>query len=359
MSDIINSNILATLIAILLGTFLLTYYLIPKIINVVNHKKLMDFPNERSSHIKLTPTFGGASFFMILVLVLLIIQEFDQDNLSLNIIAGLTVLLFIGLKDDLVIISPRSKLLGQLFASFVFLYNTDFGNINLHGFFGVYEVGAYVGILLAILVMLAIINAFNMIDGIDGLAAGIGMISLCIYSVIFYSLGNYFLVSICVALVGSLIAFLRFNLSSKRKIFMGDTGSLIIGFVAAIMTMKFLTLDANSLKQLTFIPQNSIFVVCSILVFPLLDTLRILIVRINNKKHPLLADRNHIHHVLLDLGNSHIKASLIISSFTLIFSVGFIYLTTQITNLWLITCIFFFSFFLFIGIFFKLSLTKK
>ncbi len=359
MVEFINSHALQSSCILLVCTFLLTYFLIPKIIKVVNHKSLMDSPNARSSHKHLTPTFGGASFFAILIITLLLIQMLDLNNLSLNITAGLTILLFTGLKDDLVVISAKAKLLGQFIAVILFLFNTSFYEINLHGFLSIYETGPYVGYVVTVFIMLSIINAFNLIDGIDGLAASIGIISLVMYAVIFFFLKEYYFILICASLIGSLLAFLRFNLSSKKKIFMGDTGSLIIGFIVSVMTIKFLTADQVSLIELSFIPQNSIFVACSILIFPLFDTIRILMVRISNKKHPLLADKNHIHHVLLDHGNSHIKTSILISSFSLLFSLLFIYLTTQISNIWLILGLFSVSYLIFLAIFFKLSISRK
>ncbi len=359
MIEFINSHALQSSSIILVCTFLLTYFLIPKIINVVNHKSLMDSPNERSSHQHLTPTFGGASFFVILIITLLLIQMLDLNNLSLNIIAGLTILLVTGLKDDLVVISPQAKLFGQFIAVGIFLFNTNFYEINLYGFLGIYETGPYVGYIFTMFIMLSIINAFNLIDGIDGLAASIGIISLSMYAVIFFFLKEFYYILICASLVGSLLAFLRFNLSSRKKIFMGDTGSLIIGFIVAVMTVKFLKVEQSSLLELSFIPQNSIFVACSILIFPLFDTVRIILVRIRKKKHPLLADKNHIHHVLLDHGNSHIKTSILISSFSLLTSVLFIYITTQISNIWLILGLFLVSYLIFAAFFFKLSINRK
>jgi len=359
MVEFIYSHALQSACILLACTFILTYYLIPKIINVVKYRSLMDSPNERSSHKRLTPTFGGASFFAILIITLLLIQLLDVDSLSLNITAGLTILLFTGLKDDLVVISARAKFTGQCIAVVFFLFNTGFYEINLHGFLGIYETGPYLGYVFTSFIILSIINAFNLIDGVDGLAASIGIISLSMYAVIFYFLQEFYYILICASLIGSLLAFLRFNLSSKKKIFMGDTGSLIIGFIVSVMTIKFLSVDQGSLRELRFIPQNSIFVACSILIFPLFDTIRILMVRISKKKHPLLADKNHIHHVLLDHGNSHIKTSIIISSFSLLFSLLFIYLTTQITNIWLILGLFSVSYLIFLAIFFRLSINRK
>ncbi len=359
MTKFINLHILESLGLILLMAFVLTTYIIPKIIKVVNYKDLMDLPNQRSSHAELTPTFGGISFFLILILTLVITQNFDKDNLSLNVVAGLTVLLFTGLKDDLVVISLRSKLLGQLLSVGIFLFNTNFYITNLNGFLGFYEIEMFFGIAVTTIIILSVINVFNLIDGIDGLAASIGVITISIYIVIYYLVNEYFFALIGISLIGSLVAFLRFNLSSSKKIFMGDTGSLIIGFIVAILTIKFLMLDTNDLNKLTFIPNNSVFVVASILIFPIFDTIRVLIVRLYKKKNLLLSDKNHTHHMLLKLGNSHIKASFLISVFSLIFSIFFIYLTTKIKNTWIIAGVYVFIFSLFFRFFLKSSFQES
>jgi len=359
MGQYLFSNILLSIFLVLLATFLITYYLIPKIINVVNHKQLMDSPNHRSSHTELTPTFGGVSFYIILVLTLLLVKDLDENFLSVNIIAGLTIILFTGLKDDLVIISHRSKLLGQLFAGFVFLYATDQYNIDFNGFLGIFSLNATIGFICALMIITIVVNAFNLIDGIDGLAASIGIIVLSIYAAIYYYLGLYFYTFISISLIGSLIAFLRFNLSSSKKIFMGDTGSMIIGFVVAVLTIRFLNLEPSQLEEINFIPQNSLFVVLSILIFPVFDMIRILVVRMMKKKHLLLADKNHSHHVLLNRGNSHRKTSVLIGIVTLIGSLALLYLATTLMNRWTLLLIFFLAFLIFLAMFSKLSFEKE
>ncbi|MDJ0646829.1 MAG: MraY family glycosyltransferase [Flavobacteriaceae bacterium] len=359
MDQFIYSNTLLSIFLVLLATFLFTYYLIPKIINVVNHKRLMESPNHRSSHTELTPTFGGVSFFIILVLTLLLVKNLQESSLSINIIAGLTIILFTGLKDDLVIISHRSKLLGQSFAGIVFLYSTKLYNINLNGFLGLHEMHVVVSFILTLLIIIIIINAFNLIDGIDGLAASIGIIILTIFAVVYYFLELYFFTFMTVSLVGSLLAFLRFNLSSRKKIFMGDTGSMIIGFIVSVMTLKFLSLTPSQLEQINFVPRNSPFVILSILIFPIFDMIRILMLRISKKRHPLLADKNHSHHVLLERGNSHRKTSVLIGLFSLIASLLLLYLATVLTSIWMLLAIFLLSYLVFLGLFSKLSLGKQ
>ena len=355
MIESITSSTTYGVLFITLGAFVLTYYLIPKIIKVVNHKELMEHPNQRSSHITLTPTFGGISFFIILILTVLVINPVETNTNSLHIVAALTILLFTGLKDDLVVISYTSKIIGQLAAIGLFLIDTDFYKINLQGFLGINELGVIAGVICTVFLMLAIINAFNLIDGIDGLSATVAIVCLTFYGIIFYQAEEVFFLFICVSLIGSLIAFLRFNLSSNKKIFMGDTGSLIIGFIIAVMTLKVLNFNESTLNEIGFIPKNIAFIVSSILVFPLFDTLRILMVRIRKKQNLFLADRNHIHHLLLELGFSHTKSSIIISLSTLIFTLVFLYLTTIIENIWIISGAYFGSLIIIYLLIFKLS----
>lgn len=359
MKEFLKTHLHESLLLLFLAGFMVTYYLIPKIIKLVNHKNLMDAPNNRSSHKKLTPTFGGVAFYIVLVLSLLLINVFESMNLSLYILAALSVLLFVGLKDDLVVISYKTKLFGQLCAVLIFLFSTDFYQVNLNGFLGFYELNFYWGSLVSIIIALSIINAINLIDGVDGLASSTSIIILTIYSLIFYVTKQYFFVLLSLSLVGSLLAFLRFNLSSKNKIFMGDTGSLILGFVISILTLRFLGLENYEFQEVNFIAKNAPFYALSILIFPIFDMFRIVIVRLKNKKHPLLADKNHTHHVLLDLGNSHIKTSLKICFITFLATLTLIYLTMKIDNFWMLALIFIVFFASFMWIFSRLSIKRE
>jgi len=179
-------------IILFVGSFILSYYTIAKIKDVVLYKRLMDHPDERSSHTTKTPTLAGASFFSVLIFALYVIQGYDLHGISLSIIVGLTILLFIGLKDDLVVISAWMKILGQAAAIGILLLNGNFIIINLNGFLEIYELPYLLAVFLSGFLMLIIINAYNLIDGIDGLAAMIGIIIFTVFSVIFYLTNHYF-----------------------------------------------------------------------------------------------------------------------------------------------------------------------
>ncbi len=325
------------LFTLLLGSFLVTHIVLPKIIAVVTYKSLMDDPNQRSSHLERTPSLGGIAFFIVLILGFYFIRTFDQEDKIFAILPGLLILFIIGLKDDLVVLSPLTKLGAQLLAVSFVLANPAYQITDLHGFLGIQEVSLFVTLPASVFIMVAIINAYNLIDGIDGLAAIVGIVIFSSLAVLFFFLGLYFYLSISVLLIGTLLAFLRFNLSSTKKIFMGDTGSLIIGFMIATAVVRISSLSAVQLKSLPFYLDNLPLVVMAILIIPFFDTGRVFAIRLLNKRSPFSPDRNHIHHVLIDYFNlSHKKASFFIGLFNLVFILTFIAISTSVNNYFLL-----------------------
>ncbi|WP_373517222.1 glycosyltransferase family 4 protein [Pricia sp.] len=325
---------LETAISIFIGVFLLTYLTIPKIIKVVEYKRLMDNPNQRSSHTLRTPTLGGVAFFYTLIIALFFIRARDHYDEAMYIIPGLTILFIIGLKDDLVVISPGAKLLSQVAAIAFILANPSFTIHSLNGFLNINEIPYFLYLIIGGFMMITIINSYNLIDGIDGLASIVGIVILVIYTTIFYLTEEYFFALLAIALNASLMSFLGFNLSSDKKIFMGDTGSLIVGFIISVLTLKFLALRPVVYTDLPFLLENAPIIAISILIVPLFDTARVFAIRIANKKGPFSADRNHTHHVLIDYwGLTHKQASFIIGCFNLLFVTLFIVLGSTAKNL--------------------------
>ncbi|MFD1615871.1 MraY family glycosyltransferase [Gelatiniphilus marinus] len=321
------------------GSYILTFLTIPKIIGLVEYKNLMDSPNSRSSHLKKTPTLGGVSFFYALIFALFFLKKWSEFDEPIYIIPGLTILFIVGLKDDLVVLSPYAKLIAQVLAITFVISNESFTIHTLNGFLGINEIPIYIYYVIAGFIMLTIINAYNLIDGIDGLAAIVGIVILIIYATIFYMTKEYFFLLLSLTLNGCLIAFLKYNLSTtNEKIFMGDTGSLIVGFIISILTLKFLALTPEKYDSLPFLIENIPLIAISILIVPLFDTARVFTIRLANKKSPFSADRNHTHHILIDYFKiSHRKASLIIGGFNLLFVYLFIILGSASYNLWLVT----------------------
>lgn len=322
-----------TLSTCLLGSFLCTYLTIPKIIGVVTYKRLMDNPNERSSHTGKIPSLGGIAFFMVTLMGFYFLQRYDHSEMTMALIPGLLILFITGLKDDLVVLGPITKLGAQFAAISFVLLDPAFQIRSLNNFMGIENISLYISIPLAAFVMLFIINAFNLIDGIDGLASMVGIVIFGVYSLVFYALHLYFFLGVSLLIIGSLVAFLRYNLSGTKKIFMGDTGSLIIGFLIAAATIRIFGLEPELLQKLPLQLENMPLVAMAILIVPVFDTARVFTVRLINGKRPFTADRNHIHHILMDYFKfSHRRTSIILGVANGIFVIVFIFLGINFTN---------------------------
>ena len=316
----------------LIGSFLLVYIIIPKITWVVTSRELIDHPDERSAHIKPTPTMAGFSFFITIVILLFFIKEWDTDCISINYLAGLSLIFGIGLKDDLVLATPKAKLLGEIVAISFLIVCSAIELQTLDGFLGIYKIPFVLSVLLIMLLFLTIINSYNLIDGIDGLASIIGIVVFSVYGLIFYVTGLFFYFLLSLGLIGILLSYLKYNFSHTKKIFMGDTGSLIIGFSMGFLTLKILTMEASLFSHFAFQPENKLFVIAAILSIPLFDLFRVIGIRLLNGKSPFYPDRNHIHHVLVDYGWSHIKTTLVLGGLNYVLVILVIYLCSHFNS---------------------------
>jgi len=293
--------------------FLASAYLIPKVSKISSSKGLMDQPNNRSSHLKSTPSLGGIAFYIIFIFTLYFTDQFDDLTISKSILPGATLMFFMGLKDDLVGLSPKIKFGGQILACCFVLNHPAFDFDNLNGFLEIFSIPIWIGKPLSLLIMITIINAYNLIDGIDGLAASLGTVALTCLAICFFWIDNNFLGLTAVSMIGTLLGFLFFNLSERKKIFMGDTGSLLIGFLISIMSIRLLSLDAN-LNTLPFHQKYIPLLMGVIILLPIYDVIRVFIIRLIEGRPALSADRKHLHHVIIDKLNwSHRRASFALS----------------------------------------------
>jgi len=314
MYDIILSFITA---------FILVYLAIPSIINIAKVKQLYDVPDSRKSHEEVVPTLGGVAIFAGVIFSIILWTPFDVFGDLQYILCAFIIIFLIGAKDDILPMSPYRKLLGQILACFILVFKAQVRLTSLYGIFGVYELPLVVSIILSMFTILVIINAFNLIDGINGLSGSIAtMISL--------SMGTWFflvdrtdLAIIAYSLAGATIAFLRYNITPAR-IFMGDTGSMLIGIVSAILAIEFIEIH-NEIKGSPYAFKAVPAVAFGILILPLFDTLRVFIVRILRGKSPLHPDRSHIHHLLLDSGLSHMQATAVLVGVNLLFILFVVY----------------------------------
>lgn len=335
--EFFNANYELFIASIFIGTFGVTFYLIPKVLWVSKERNLMAVVNERSAHSVAVPSFGGVAFYITLILVLSILQSMRLTFVGNHLIAAITILFMVGLKDDLVISSARVKLIGQITAALFVIFSPELELTNLYGFLGIYEIHVLAGIFLKGLFVIALINAYNLIDGIDGLGAITGIIISGVYAWVFYGTGQPYYVLVSVSVAGVLTAFLRYNFSSRKKMFMGDSGSLIIGLILAFLSIKHLVMEPYSpLISEGYNPGNRLLFLGCVLFIPTFDTLRVIIIRKINGTSPFSADRNHAHHVLLDLGLSHFKASLCFGILNLLIIIIYLYFSNKLDQLWLL-----------------------
>ncbi|WP_370900570.1 glycosyltransferase family 4 protein [Chryseobacterium gossypii] len=315
-----QSNIPIFYVKIGLGfvfSFLITFFSVPTIVKISRRKNLMDEPGVRSSHLRKIPNLGGIAIFYSIG-VCASIFAYELFDLYKFLFASLVILLYVGVMDDIVVMRAYKKLVAQIIVSSLIVIGSDIRIRSLFGIFGIYELSYFVSIMFSIITFIILINAFNLIDGIDGLAGGYSVICSGLFGISYYRLGeyNYPLVVLSVIIIGAVLAFLYYNLSNYRtnKIFMGDTGSMLLGFLLAFTSICFIDIFID--KALPNVPryhlQSAPVVAVAILILPIVDTLNVIIVRIANKKSPFDADKNHIHHKLLKLNFTHRRSSFYI-----------------------------------------------
>jgi UDP-GlcNAc:undecaprenyl-phosphate GlcNAc-1-phosphate transferase len=281
--------------------FLITFFAIPVIIQVARDKKLFDEPDERKVHKTMIPTLGGLGIFAGFILATLLGVPFESPLVKYYVAAAI-VIFFLGIKDDILVLSAGKKFIGQLIAAGIIIKFGDVRINSMHSFFGMNEIPHTVSIILTFFTIIVITNSFNLIDGVDGLAGSLGLLTSVIFGLYFCAIQEWSLAVLAFSLAGSLIGFLIYNFS-PAKIFMGDTGSLLIGLVNSILVIKFINLADN---PVTGFPLKAVPAIgFSILIVPLFDTLRVFGLRILKRRSPFSPDRNHIHHFLLDLGFNH------------------------------------------------------
>lgn len=335
--DIMEQNRLFQVFFTVIVSFLVSKTSIPVIITISRLKNLMDIPGNRSSHDRKTPTLGGVAIFASILIGYFITQGFwpsreGGEIINLTIVA-IVILFFLGVKDDILVLSPAKKMVLQVASSALVIVGSDLRVNNLFGIFGIYEINNWVSSFLTIFIFIALINAMNLIDGIDGLAGGIGLIASLIFGIWFF-LNEYYALSFLTAAVsGALIGFLLFNFSKTKKIFMGDTGSLILGFLLTIFAIKYINLNQEVDELGNALNYGSVPVIAVVvLIVPIFDTLRVFLVRILNKKSPFEGDRIHLHHILVDLGLSHIKATSLLCFITVCLAAAFMYFRKIFSN---------------------------
>lgn len=279
-------------------SFIITFLAIPVIIRISIQKKLYDIPDARKLHTRPISSLGGVGIFAGFFLASLLAISLQFAPEFQYFFAAATVVFFLGLKDDIVVLNASKKFVGQVLAAAIIIHLGGIQITSMHGLFGIHELPPAFGLALTYITIIVITNAYNLIDGVDGLAGTLGLLTTTVFGTYFFFAGLPAYAMLAYALGGSLLAFLIFNFN-PAKIFMGDTGSLLLGLINAVLALKFLSVADSPAG----FPVESAVAICfSILMVPLADTLRVFTIRIFHGRSPFSPDRNHIHHLLMDRG---------------------------------------------------------
>ncbi|MGN6395623.1 MAG: MraY family glycosyltransferase [Mucilaginibacter sp.] len=313
MMEFLHNYTFVYYIFIIAVSLIITSFAIPSILHVARFRHLYDdLGHFRKEHDHGIPRLGGVAIFVGFTITSLLFCMTDK-SLPINYLLTACIILFaMGIKDDLSGVNSNTKFIIQFVVCAILVVPGDIRLTGMYGVFGIYELPYFLSVILSVLIIMLIVNAFNLIDGIDGLAATTGIIANGAFAILFIYLKQYELAAVSIAMAGSVLGFLKFNLS-PAKIFMGDTGSLLIGLISAVMAMKFIQVNMLTPDKLPGIYEAPALTV-AILIGPIFDTIRVFVIRIANGVSPFAADRNHIHHRMLKLGLTHLQTTLILTA---------------------------------------------
>ena len=331
--------------------FIITFFVIPIVIKVAKLKKLYDVPDERKVHTTPIPSLGGIGIFIGFILALLLFADGSLSPIELeSYLAGFVVIFFVGIKDDILNITPIKKLGGQILVSIILMFKSNLLITNMHGFLGIHEIHQSVSYFLTLVTIVVTMNAYNLIDGVDGLAGTISIVTCSALGFFFLTSNDLLYSLMAFSFSGSLVAFLIYNFSHNNKIFMGDTGSMLSGTLNVILVIHFISSPHSSMLIISAAPAIGF----GVLMLPLLDTLRVFGIRMMQGRSPFSPDRNHLHHLLLDRGLSHIQITTTLSILAAIGIILSYYGQPLGTTVLIIAQIF-----LFFGAVYVLHLTRK
>ncbi|WP_183563816.1 MraY family glycosyltransferase [Mucilaginibacter sp. SP1R1] len=316
MVEILHSYHFVYNVLIVVISALITLFAIPSILHVARARHLYDDVGHfRKQHDHGIPRLGGVAIFISFIITTLLFSLIDKALPLSYLLIACIILFTMGLKDDLSGVNSSTKFLIQFVVAAILVLLGNIRITSMYGIFNIFDLPYIPSAALSILLIMLIVNAFNLIDGIDGLAATTGIIANSTFALLFMYIKQYELAAICLAMVGATAGFLRYNLT-PAKIFMGDTGALLIGLVSAVMAVKYI-----EISKLTDVKTPHLFtapaLTVAILIGPVFDTLRVFIIRLINRKSPFEADRNHMHHRMLQLGFGHLKTTMCLSALNL------------------------------------------
>ena len=338
MAELLHSYHFVYNVLIVVISTVITLLAIPSILHVARARHLYDDVGHfRKQHDHGIPRLGGVAIFVSFIITMLLFSIINKALPISYLLVACIILFAMGLKDDLSGVNSSTKFLIQFIAAAILVLLGDIRVSSMYGIFDIFTLPYVPSAVLSILLIMLIINSFNLIDGIDTLAATTGIIVNGTFAFLFASCNQYELVAMCLAIMGASIGFLRYNIT-PAKIFMGDTGALLIGLVSAVMAIKYIEVSKfTDIKTLHLYTAPALTI--AILIGPVFDTLRVFTIRIFEGKSPFEADRNHIHHRMLKLGFTHLQATLCLSALNL-GAIGLVLYFNELSNSLLIAIIF-------------------
>ena len=344
------------IVLVAISAFFMTLFGMPSLIKVAKLKQLVDEPGEdRKMHHRSVPTIGGVMIFISVFFNILFWVGFVDTESSFNFnaqpltMACLVLIFFTGLKDDIIGMSPSKKLLVLLFIGIALTRISQYRIESFGGLFGVNELPEILSIVFSVFVFVVIVNAWNLIDGLDGLAAGFTVIAMCAFTFWFMSVGAESEALLSAATGGTMLAFLIFNFAPAR-IFMGDCGSLFVGLIGYVLATSVMSTPTENIPEHLLLVSKEVLVM-GILAFPLVDTLRVFILRAARGISPFHPDRNHLHHRLMMRFGTHRKAVLAVYGYS-IFMIALVFATPLLRGLLPLEVLFAGQFIIAFGVFY-------
>lgn len=286
----------------------------PLLVKFALWKNIVDKPNARRLNHVPVPVLGGVGVFLGLIIALYTIAAMMGIQLPYIYTVLLVLMLGVGFIDDVRDLSPYTKFSVQILAVLLLYFSCDMRIDNLHGIFGLYEIPMYISLPLTLIVCVGLINAINLIDGIDGLSSGYSLMASLLFGAWAYMSGDKINLLISCSLIGALVPFFIYNVFGKKcKMFIGDAGSHLLGIIFCIVSLNTLNDPVAPKIDSALIP-----FVFAVLSHPIMDTLRVMTMRMCKGKSPFMADKTHLHHALIGQGISHLATTLIIIGLNLV-----------------------------------------
>ncbi len=319
-----------------ISAFLVTFIVMPVLINVLTKQQLLDIGGRRKIHKGFIPSMGGIAIFIGFLFASIVWIPFGELAFYRYFCAAILVLFITGMRDDLTPLSPRGKIIMQLLAATMVVWGggseMSIRITSFYGFCGIHELPLFISYLLSIFVIIVVTNAFNLIDGLDGLAGLIGLIAFTLMAGWFLLVRDgqnhaWAMALLLIGFIGSLVGFLCYNWH-PASIFMGDTGALMLGFVLSVGAIKFLQINGEPAFVSDYKMNAPISMAAAIAIIPLFDTGRIFLLRLSQGRSPFTPDKLHIHHLLMRMGLKHSHVALVMGVLYLAL-VAFIYLLSK------------------------------